>query len=330
MNDAFWLKLRFIMGLMGILCLMFLFQGCARRGTFPQFLPVIVQAGDTLSTLAQKYLDDPDKGWVIADFNDVTSVAAGQEIIIPLEPFEKGGLSRSGYQTVPILVYHNFSNTRKSLMVVRRDEFEQQMKYLRNNNYRAITLDELFDFLEFRTELPKKAVVITIDDGWQEVYSIAFPILKKYGLRATLFVYTDLINGSKKTLNWEEVTELDRGGVDVQCHTKTHRNLGKMNDKESLSQYAREVENEIVESTRIIKEKLHKNVKYLAYPYGDTNNLVIAFLQQQGYRGAFTVKRAANPFFINPYTLNRSMVYGDFDLHDFKRNLKIYSRKAIN
>jgi peptidoglycan/xylan/chitin deacetylase (PgdA/CDA1 family) len=313
-----------------IIFVMLLFQGCAQRGASPDFIPVIVKPGETLSSLAKKYLDDPDKSWVIADFNDVTSVSAGQEIIIPLEPFGKGGLSSQGYQTVPILAYHNFSATNEDLMMVRKNKFEQQMGYLKKNGYTVITLDELFDFLEYRTQLPRKAVVLTFDDGWKGVYTIAFPILKKYDFPATLFVYTDLINGNKKTLSWAQVAELDRGGVDIQCHTKTHRNLNTIEDNESLENYVRDVKNEITESARIIKGKLNKEVKYLAYPYGDTNNLVVAFLKQKGYRGAFTVKRDANPFFMDHYSLNRSMIYGDFDLNDFKKNLRIYSRKALN
>lgn len=313
-----------------ITCVMLLFQGCAQRGGTPEFVSVIVKPGETLSTLADKYLDDPGQSWVIADFNDVTSVSAGQEIIVPLEPFDKGGLSVKGYQTVPILTYHNFSVTKEDLMMVKKNKFEQQMGYLKNNGYTVITLDQFFDFLEYRKQLPRKAVILTFDDGWQGVYTIAFPILKKYNFPATLFVYTDLVNGNKKTLSWAQVAELDRGGVDIQCHTKTHRNLNKSKDQESLENYLRDVKNEITESARIIKEKLNKEVKYLAYPYGDTNNLVVAFLKQKGYRGAFTVKRAANPFFMDHYALNRSMIYGDFDLNDFKKNLRIYSRKALN
>lgn len=324
-------KVRFFISGAVILSIMFLFQGCAQVvGPSADFVPVVVQPGETLATLAEKYLHDPDKRWIIADFNEVTSVSAGQEILIPLQAKARGGLSPIGYQTVPILTYHNFSETKQDLMMVRKDSFEQQMNYLASNGYTVVTLDDFFDFLEFRKQLPKKAVVITFDDGWQGVYTIALPILKKYGFPATLFVYTDLINGSKKTLSWAQLAELDREGVDIQGHTKTHRNLSKIKNEESLASYVRDVENEITASTRIIKEKLNKDVKYLAYPYGDSNNLVVAFLKKKGYRGAFTVKRDANPFFMDHYTLNRSMIYGGFDLGDFKKNLSIYSNKALN
>jgi len=323
---SFW---RFVKGCAALFALLLL-HGCAQYAPSPDFVPVIVKPGETLATLAEKYLDDPDKSWMIADFNDVTSVSAGQEIIIPLKTVARGGLSPRGYQTVPILTYHNFSETKENLMMVKKDSFEQQMRYLKENHYSVISLDDFFDFLDFRRQIPRKSVVITFDDGWQGVYSIAYPILKKYGFPATLFVYTDLINGNRKTLNWTEVAELDRAGVDIQCHTKTHRNLIKIQNQESLEMYVNDIKNEISQSSRIIKEKLNKDVKYLAYPYGDTNNLVIAFLQQAGYRGAFTVKREANPFFTDRFTLSRSMIYGDFNLDEFKRNLTLYSSKALN
>lgn len=328
-NSSLLLNGKYLCQCVIVILLVILHQGCAYF-TSSGYVPVIVQPGETLATLADKYLADPDKSWVIAEFNDISSVSAGQEIIIPLGPARKGGLTSRGYQTVPILSYHNFSLANKDLMVVTKASFEQQMKYLKDNGYSVVTLDELFDFLEFKKPLPKKAVVITFDDGWQGVYSIAFPILKKYNYPATLFVYTDLINGSSKTLSWAQVEELDKGGVDIQCHTKTHRNLIKKNKNESIKEYISDVEREIVDSSRIIEEKLNKEVRYLAYPYGDTNNLVIAFLKQRGFRGGFTVRRAANPFFEDHFTLNRSMIYGSYGLNDFKRNLKIYSRKALN
>ena len=215
------------------------------------------------------------------------------------------------------------------MMVTRRD-FEQQMQFLSDNGYTVISLDELFDFLDYKEALPEKAVVITIDDGWQGVYTVAYPVLQRFGYPATLFVYTDLINGNRKTLSWQQVAELEKGGIDIQGHTKTHRNLNKIKSAESFQQYAGEIEKEISASTRTIKEKIGKDVTYLAYPYGDTNNIVVAYLQKKGYRGAFTVKRDSNPFFANRFTLNRRMIYGDFDLQKFKRNLKISASKALH
>ena len=322
-----------------LLFIILLLQGCAlqpgarhlgQSRDFPDFTAVIVRPGDTLSSLAGLYLDDPDKGWLIAEFNNVSTAQVGQELIIPLEPFNKAGLSRYGYQTVPVLTYHNFSDSKQNLMMVTKNDFEAQMKFLKDNGYSVITLDDMFDFLEYKKQIPQKSVVITIDDGWQGVYQYAYPVLQKYGFPATLFVYTDLINGNRKTLDWDQVAELDKGVIDIQCHTKTHRNFNKIEDKESLKSYIADVEREIGESTRLIKKKLNKDVKYLAYPYGETNNLVIAYLKKNGFRGAFTVKRDGNPFYMNHYTLNRSMIYGDFDLADFKRNLDIYSRKTLH
>lgn len=295
----------------------------------PDFVIVKVRAGDTLSSLASKYLKDPSLDWLIADFNDITTVTPGEELIIPLSHYKGGGLTLTGYQVVPVLSYHNFSETKGDKMTMNISVFEEQMRFLKDNGYRVITMEQLFDFLDFKAQLPRKAVVLTIDDGWRSAYDLAFPILRKYGYPATLFIYTDLITGAKKTLNWDLIAEMSNNGIDIQCHTKTHRNLAMLNEKESFKDYYDAVERELTESARIIKEKLNKEVKYIAYPYGATNHLVISLLKKYGFRGAFTIKRGGNPFFSNNYTLNRSMIYGDLDLAQFEKNLAVFSDEAL-
>lgn len=302
-------------------------QATAR--TFPKFVAVIAQEGDTLSSLSAKYLNDPSKEWLIAEYNDISTLKPGQELIIPLKSYERGGLTEKGYQTVPVLSYHNFSLTESNKMTVTKEAFEEQMKLLKDNGYRVITLDQLFDFLEFKGQIPKKSVVITIDDGWRSAYDIAFPILKKYGYSVTLFVYTDLIVGSEKTLSWELIQEMAHNGVDIQCHSKTHHNLAVMDQKKSFKEYFESLEKEISGCAALIKKKLNRDVKYLAYPFGDTNHLVIELLKKNGYRAAFTVKRGGNPFFIHNYRVNRSMVYGEFDLSKFEKNLSVFSEEVL-
>jgi len=220
-------------------------------------------------------------------------------VIIPLFNFRPSGLTALGYQTVPVLSYHHFSKSKSDKLHVRADHFEQQMQFLKDNGYRVITIDQLFDFLELG-QVPEKSVVITIDDGWNDAYHIAFPILKKYGFSATLFIQTGLINQSPKTLSWAQIREMLNNSV--QCHTKTVRNLTKQKSGESFADY---FERELDESRQVIKQQLGFNVKYLAYPYGETNQLVVDLLKKQGYRGAFTVERESNPFFVNNYNLKK-------------------------
>ena len=109
-------------------------------------------------------------------------------------------------------------------------------------------------------------MVITIDDGWRATYDIAFPILKKYGYPATLFVYTQLITGGSKTLSWDQVRDMSTQGLDVQCHTISHRNLQLPPGQESADQYFTTISREIAESTRTIEQKLGKRPTVLATP----------------------------------------------------------------
>jgi peptidoglycan/xylan/chitin deacetylase (PgdA/CDA1 family) len=288
---------------------------------FPDFVAVIAQPGDTLFSLAARFLHDPSLDWWIAEFNGISALKPGDGVVIPLKPLDLGGVTPRGYQTVPVLAYHKFSKQVADRMTVREDAFDEQMAFLKKNGYRVITLDALFDFLDHKRPIPQKSVVITVDDGWRSMYDIAYPILKKYGYPATLFVYTDLIRPSGTTLDWAKIREMAQNGIDIQCHSKTHRSLGKMEDGESPEAYFAVVKNELIESAKVIKKQLNKDVKYMAYPFGDTNSLVVSTLGTLGFRGAFTVVRSSNAFFADNYRVGRAMIYGTFDLPRFQRSL---------
>ena len=296
---------------------------------FPDFAAIIAQPGDTFSSLASQYLNDPSLDWFIAEFNEITSLNTGQELIIPLHLNDKRRLSMKGYQTVPVISYHKFSRERADLLTVKASAFEEQMRFLKENGYRVITMDLFFEFLNSRRPIPGKSVVITIDDNYYSTYEIAFPILKKYGYPATLFIYTDLITSGGKSMNWDILSEMSKHGVDIQSHTKSHRNLVKRTDEESFRGYFETIKKELAESAALIKKRLDKEVKYLAYPFGDTNPLVIALLTKLGYQGAFTVERGSNPFFVHPYRINRSMIYGNFNLQDFQNSLTFTRDKDL-
>jgi peptidoglycan/xylan/chitin deacetylase (PgdA/CDA1 family) len=313
-------------GCLTLFCLLVL-TSCStlpRERFYDGFIIVTTQAGDNPSSLAARYLNDPAKGWVITEFNDIENLTPGQEVTIPLSPFAWGGLKANGYQTVPILVYFGFSESKTGELVVSEKAFKEQMRFLKENGYRVITLDQLLDFLDFKGQIPEKSVVITFDDGWRSLYDFAFPILRDYGFPATLFVYTDFIGG-KKALSWEQIEVLAANGIDIQSKTQTHRNVARLEKEESFRAYFQSLESEISRSKKIIEQKLKKQCKYLAYPYGETNTLVVELLKKYGYRAAFTVKRGSNPFFVNNYMINRSIISGEFDMDQFKKNLAIFN-----
>jgi peptidoglycan/xylan/chitin deacetylase (PgdA/CDA1 family) len=293
------------------------------------YVAVIVQPGDTFASLAGAHLDDPSRGWVIEEFNRTGTLRPGDGLVIPLRPFKPGGLGRGRYQTVPVLSYHKISESKADAMTVTRESFESQMRFLKENGYRVVTMDEFFDFLDFKTDLPEKSVVITFDDGWRSLYELAFPILKRYGYPATLFISTRMITGSDKTLSWEQIREMAAAGIDTQCHTIDHRNLSTLNEGESFREYFEDIEKELTWSMRTIEKNVGKKVRYLAYPYGDTSHLVIVLLKNLGYRGALTVKRGANPFFTPNFRVQRSMIFGDFDLTRFEKNLTTHRSRAL-
>ncbi|MGK0289615.1 MAG: peptidoglycan/xylan/chitin deacetylase (PgdA/CDA1 family) [bacterium] len=307
---------------------------------FPKFIAIVAQPGDSAKSLAKRFLKDSNKFWTILEYNRIRYVRPNQKLIIPLKTTEPGGLALRRYQTVPILTYHQFKIGKiHNQMFVNKISFEQQMRYLKENKYNVITLDQLYDFLNFNADIPEKSVVITFDDGFRSVYDIAFPILKKYSFPSTFFVYSDLIEKEKVSLSWDQLREMNQNGMDIQCHTKSHRDLRyKSRNNRHLKEFRREnfvsyfqsIIEEFTVSGRKIFEELNKECTYLAYPYGGTNQLVIAMARKFGYKAAFTVKRGGNAFFAHNYRIRRDMVFGRHNLRNFIKILnKRYGKRAL-
>ncbi|MEW6490378.1 MAG: polysaccharide deacetylase family protein [Thermodesulfobacteriota bacterium] len=291
---------------------------------------VILRAGpaDTLASLAAHYLGDAERWWVVADFNRTRRLSPGQEVVVPLVPLNPSGVRTDGYQTVPILCYHRFGDE-QARMVVSAEAFEAQMRYLAENDYRVIPLAALAGFLEGRSPLPERAVVLTMDDGYRSNYEIAFPILKRYRFPATIFVYTDFVN-ARAALTWPQMREMiDSGLVDVQPHSKAHSNLAYPAASEDSAAFRERVTAEISVPTEALRRNLGVPLHTFAYPYGDAGELAIAALRGTDYRMAATVQSGGNPFYAYPYLLRRTMVYGEDDLAAFRKKLDVFRPQSL-
>ena len=282
-----------------------------------------LEGDETPESLALRFLGDPKKKWIIEDNNEGIRYRKGQLIVIPLKEEARGGLTVNGYQKIPILTYHRFGKKSKSRLSIPAQVFDQQMAYLKKNGYRVIPLSDLIAFMQFHTALPKKAVVITIDDGYRSVYDIAFPILKKYGFAATLFIYLDFIGIPGSSVTWEQLKEMKSNGFEVGSHTLSHSNLIKKRKDESEKGYIERVEKELVLSKQIIDKKLNQNTVAIAFPYGAYNRQILDLCEKAGYKLGLSVKRGGNPFFTDPLSLKRSQLLGR-DLNYFIKNLDTF------
>ncbi len=277
---------------------------------------------DTLRSMAARFFGDESRDWVIADFNRVSSVVPGQPLVVPLKPLNPTGVQDDRYQTVPILCYHRFGGA-SSKMSVSPANFAAQLDWLARNDYRVIRLSQLQGFLQGREALPKRSVVITMDDGYQSVHRHAMPQLRKHGYPATLFVYSDFI-GVAGGLSWAQLTELKASGlVDIQAHSKTHRRLTERLPGETDAQYRQNLDAEVRAPRELLEGRLLGPVRQYAYPYGEASEAVLDALVRQQYQLAVTVTPGGNAFFSMPLLLRRTMIFGDTDLDAFKAKLQI-------
>jgi peptidoglycan/xylan/chitin deacetylase (PgdA/CDA1 family) len=294
----------------------------ARNERYAIYLPA---EHDSLRSIAQRLLGSEELDWMIGDFNNVTHAEAGQPLVVPLKNPNPIGVRAGEYQVVPILCYHRFGSG-GGKMTVSPASFAAQLDWLARNHYRVIRLADLAAYLEGRQALPQRAVVITIDDGYESVYRHAFPLLRKHGFPATVFVYTDFI-GAGDALTWPQLQELGASGlVDIQAHSKTHRNLIDRNAGESEERYLQGLEAEARVPRELLERKLQGAVRYYAFPFGDANEAVLEALAKQRYALAVTVNPGGNPFFAQPLMLHRTMIFGDHDLDAFKARLQTSRR----
>jgi len=240
----------------------------------------------------------------------------------------RGGLTVDGFQVVPILSYHRFADNCDSPLCLPAHVFDQQMKYLKENGYRVISLGELLEFLEYRNSLPKKSVVISIDDGYRSVYNIAWPILKKYDFRATLFIYTDFVGVSKNAITWDQLREMKKSGFEIGAHTMSHCDLTRQNKGEDTEAYMSRIKKELSMSKQIIDKKLNQNTVFLAFPYGRYDQSVLDMCKRLGYKIAVSVKRGSNPFFADPLALRRSQILKR-DIKSFISRLKTFNKLSL-
>jgi peptidoglycan/xylan/chitin deacetylase (PgdA/CDA1 family) len=214
----------------------------------------------------------------------------------------------------PVLCYHKIDvptpdvKIRGAYTDPRR--FEKQIASLVRKGVSFYTAGQLVEFYANNGKWPDKAITITFDDGWKDNYRNAFPILKKYGVKATIFLVpsvlghcTDLVTadgeGPREHLSQEDVEQMSAAGIEFGSHSMTHPLFNHIPDETIYT--------EVSESKKSIEAITQTDCKVFAYPAGFFTSAAIEYVRDCGYTGGFTtVYGPENP--IDPFAINRTEV----------------------
>lgn len=199
-----------------------------------------------------------------------------------------------------VLNYHQIDNKHNPL-AISIDDFNTQMKFLVDSGCTTITPDDLYAGLNGDIELPPKPVLITFDDGYTDNYTNAFPILKKYGLHATIFVIPAFTSVYPGYMTWDQLKEMEQNGITIESHTLNHTKLEELPDDE--------IRNELINSKTLLEENLGHPIEFLAYPTGTYNLHIAGIAQDVGYKGAFTIKYGVVDKGSNFFALERVPIF---------------------
>jgi peptidoglycan/xylan/chitin deacetylase (PgdA/CDA1 family) len=222
---------------------------------------------------------------------------------------------------VPILMYHyiranpNRHDTLGADLSVTPQHFAAQMALLVAAGYQTITLDDLVAALREDRPLPPHPVILTFDDGYADFYTTAYPILARYGLRATSFVITGRV-GRPGYLTWDEMRTMQAGGlVQFESHTVDHVELNRVSRLKA--------EYELDASRAALEQHLGVPIEFFCYPSGRYNAAVETLVARAGYEAALSTQPGMLHRAGDLLALSRVRVHGAESLAAFAWELGI-------
>lgn len=218
-----------------------------------------------------------------------------------------------------VFMYHRFGESQYPSTNVTIEQFEQQLKFLKENDFTVLPLQEIVAALQQRKSLPDYTVAITIDDAYLSVYEVAYPRLQAMGFPFTVFVATgDVDKGIPAFMNWQQIREMSENGVLFANHTENHEHLVRRKDKESAAEWSQRITASIEAAQERLKQELGQAPALFAYPYGEFNPELIDIVKKLGYT-AFGQHSGGIGIFNNPLALPRFPVAEEFaDIASFR------------
>lgn len=214
---------------------------------------------------------------------------------------------------VPILIYHNLTNGSGPVDSANLDVniFREQMQYLHDNGYTTITPEQLQSWIDGTAQLPPKSVMITFDDGYESVYTLGYPILKQYNMKATVFIVTRSIADYGNHVNFPHMSWAQmNSATDVFIYGSHTDSLHYVKHGVSYLFY---VDTASIITDLVKSRKILNNTPYFAYPYGGYDGRIINAVQKAGYNMAFTTHERYVYVGDSMYAIPRFTIDADMD-----------------
>jgi len=229
-----------------------------------------------------------------------------------------------------ILSYHRVNEDIREYTCISPENFNEQMDYLARTGYTTLRLEDFMAHLDRPRDSnwhligghplnTPRPITLTFDDGFEDIYRYAYPVMKRHGFFGTVFCVAEKV-GEKDYLNQAQIEEMSRDGFEFGSHTLTHANLKNAGRDEKWR--------EIVESKAVLEEMLRRPVNFFCYPYGEYDKEAVEFVAMAGYRGACSnrpgsnpMERAGNKRDGDPFLLRRTEIGAKDTLKDFKKKL---------
>jgi len=216
-----------------------------------------------------------------------------------------------------ILMYHMISEPQTAAEVrfaCPPKQFEKHLQLLLKKGYTPVSINQVSNFYTQNIPLPDKAVLITLDDGFEDNYLNALPIFQRYQIPAVIYLATGVIGktnqwmaaptfSERKMLSWPQIKEMTDHGIEFGSHTVSHPRLNELDDEK--------IEQELTVSKQAIEEHLGKECAHFAYPYGLLTESTRDLVRKTGFKTACSTRSGFNNVERDPLILHRIEVYGN-------------------
>jgi peptidoglycan/xylan/chitin deacetylase (PgdA/CDA1 family) len=233
-----------------------------------------------------------------------------------------GAQKKTGRPTlehIPVLSYHNVkaSKSNEWFYFIKPERFEAHLQILKKNGYEAILPEDIYEYYTSGKPLPPKPVMISFDDTRKEHFSVARPLLHKYGFKATFFIMVVSVN-KKGYMTQADIKQLFDDGHCIGHHTWDHPDMRKLPESMWKKQ--------IVDPQRKLEKWTGGKISYFAYPFGACNRQSAAKLKDSGFKAAFQLAGKQDKDY-PLHTIRRILVQGDWSDRRLLSEMETYKSR---